>query len=197
MHYSKLKKKVKKFIKSTLAVLMIAGSITLPSSTLKLNAAASFSDDDFYNGLSELTSVSASTLRDPSFWSDYKYLSYPIYGTGTADLHVITKGSFETLKSGMLDCMRFAYAATGHAMYKAGLEPTNYIGNNGWGIWSPSEKANYLKGFTETTDISMAEPGDLVPNNRASVFDRCFVKCEKSNQRINSLMVRSIYEFIL
>lgn len=162
MHYSKLKKKVKKFIKSTLAALMIAGSITLPSSTLKLNAAASFSDDDFYNGLSELTSVSASTLRDPNFWSDYKYLTYPIYGTGTADLHVITKGSFETLKSGMLDCMRFAYAATGHAMYKAGLEPTNYIGNNGWGIFAPSERTNYLKGFTETTDIRMAEPGDLI-----------------------------------
>ena len=164
MQLSKLKQKVKRFVKSTLAALMIAGSITLPSSTMKVNAAASFTDDNFYAALADLTGESAARLRNPysGLWVNNSYLSYPIYGYGAGtDMHLITKGSSAQLRNGMLDCVRFAYAATGHAMLNAGLEPTDYINPNIM-IHYPSERSDVLFNFTTYDNVNAAEPGDII-----------------------------------
>ena len=66
------------------------------------HAEASFTDDDFYAALADLTTVPESTIRNTSFWTNWKYLDYLVYGSGTADLHVITKGSSETLR---MECL--------------------------------------------------------------------------------------------
>ena len=160
MKLGSLKNKLKKAFSGFVATLMIATSITVPSTTMKVNAAASFTTQNFYDALSYLTGVPSSTLSNPSYWSDYKYLDYPTYGAGAGgDMTLMTTGTSEQLRYGMLDCLRFAWAVTGHAMKNAGLNPTSYLLSN----WYPSAK-NYsnIVGFEITTDISKAEPGDLI-----------------------------------
>lgn len=172
MHLKKIKKKIKDGIVGLLAMFTVASTVAIPATATPVVAEVAFSSDDFYRAAANLTGEAEANLKNPLWWGDWQYLSKPVYpyeGEYNNDLNSVINGDYTTLRETRgLDCVRFALALAGHAIKEAGLNPGDHIQKIGY----PSRFSNVLVGsWQATTDISLAEPGDIIEYGPGSHLD--------------------------
>ena len=151
-----LRKKLKKFFVGTLGALTMASAVTVPAvtSTMDVQAAGVLDNESVYRALKDMTGVD---LSNSATWQNNVYLSRPLYGYDAGSLDLMLSDT--TPPSLTYDCVRFAYAVLARAIRYSGGNPSDYIKGINYPKDYPSKS---LAGATAYSDVSNAEPGDII-----------------------------------
>ena len=151
-----LRKKLKKFFVGTLGALTMASAVTVPAvtSTMDVQAAGVLDNESVYRALKDMTGVD---LSNSATWQNNVYLSRPLYGYDAGSLDLMLSDT--TPPSLTYDCVRFAYAVLARAIRYSGGNPSDYIKGINYPKDHPSKS---LAGATAYSDVSNAEPGDII-----------------------------------
>lgn len=155
-----MKKYLKKILGLFLSLLIAIGTFLTPftssaSAITTVNAEGNI-EGYVYDVIREMTGVD---LSDKSTWVNWKKIGNITYSyqpsVGNDAWHVTSDAVPSAYAGQSFDCVRTALFITGHALQKAGQEPTSYITKVGYDF-------NGNGKFTTSTDYTQAKTGDIL-----------------------------------